>query len=294
MNITPDEFHQINDIIKAYHLKFALNLIGPSYFSKQEKNLLKRFFGKKILENNFIPIIDQIYLMGQLAIKIGDPNLLSLSYNDFILSLNKDQHPKYGKVKEKSIEKYKKQAYLDVLSSEFYVSKDIKQTLLNTVDDTKKNTIEQFGDILKDKLPSWNNNINASISYLTQTTFERGKIDKIIETYGEDKLVYKMPLPGACKYCIAAYLINGVGSRPRIFKISELVANGDNIGRKPVDWLPVLGAMHPSCRCTLHYLPDNVEWDEERQVFVPKLVEGKKIERKSKVKVYVGNKVFEV
>lgn len=294
MNITPDEFHQINDIIKAYHLKFTLNLIGPSYFSKQEKNLLKRFFGKKILENNFIPIIDQIYLMGQLAIKIGDPNLLNLSYNDFVLSLNKDQYLKYGKVKEKSIEKYKKQAYLDVLSSEFYVSKDIRQTLLNTVDDTKKNTIEQFGNILKDKLPSWNNNINASISYLTQTTFERGKIDKIIETYGEDKLVYKMPLPGACKYCIAAYLTNGVSSRPRIFKISELVANGDNIGKKPVDWLPVLGAMHPHCRCTLHYLPDNVEWDEERQVFVPKLVEGKKIERKSKVKVYVGNKVFEV
>lgn len=42
------------------------------------------------------------------------------------------------KLKKKSIEKYKKQAYLDVLSSEFYVSKDIKQTLLNTVDDTKR------------------------------------------------------------------------------------------------------------------------------------------------------------
>lgn len=247
MNITPDELHQINDIIKAYHLRFTLNLIGSSYFSAVEKNLLKKFFGKDILNENFIPIIDQIYLMGQLAVKIGDPNLLSLSYNDFILSLNKDQYPKYGKIEDKSVEKYKKQAYLDVLSSEFYVSKDIRQTLLNVVDDTKKDTIEQFGEILKNKLPDWNNNINASISYLSQTTFERGKVDKIKEIYGEDKLVYKMPLPGACKYCIAAYLVNGVGSRPRIFKLRELVANGDNIGRKPADWLPVLGAMHPHC-----------------------------------------------
>ena len=79
-----------------------------------------------------------------------------------------------------------------------------------------------------------------------------------------------------------------------MFKLVDLIANGDNIGRKAKDWAPTLQGIHPFCRCQLRYLPKGYVWDEERQIFAPPKDYKPKIERRSKVKIYVGDKIFEV
>lgn len=66
---------------------------------------------------------------------------------------------------------------------------------------------------------------------------------------GDQTLVYKVCQSTACSRCVEAYQ-NPDGS-PRIFTIGELRRNGTNAGRKPGEWLPVLGCMHPHCQCTL-------------------------------------------
>ena len=77
--------------------------------------------------------------------------------------------------------------------------------------------------------------------------------------------------------------------------MSELIANGTNIGRKSKDWKPVLTNIHPFCRCLLRYVSDGYEWDDKTQSFEPKKVEDKdRVQRKSKVKITVGTKYFEV
>lgn len=99
---------------------------------------------------------------------------------------------------------------------------------------------------------------------------------------------------GNCKYCIKAYTTQGIGSKPRIFKLIDLIANGDNIGVKAKDWKPVLGPQHPWCRCNLRYIPKGYVWDEELQTFVPPKDFERKVQRRSKVKIYVGDKEFTV
>ena len=59
--------------------------------------------------------------------------------------------------------------------------------------------------------------------------------------------VFKDVFVGGCRHCIRLYLTGGIGSQPKIFKISDLIANGDNIGVKVNDWKPVISSTHPHC-----------------------------------------------
>lgn len=52
---------------------------------------------------------------------------------------------------------------------------------------------------------------------------------------------------GNCKHCIQLYTTEGIGSKPREFKLSSLIANGNNIGVKVKDWKATLGPVHPFC-----------------------------------------------
>ena len=71
-----------------------------------------------------------------------------------------------------------------------------------------------------------------------------------------DPLVYKLPRPGHCKHCARLHLD---GEYPRIYLLSEVQANGDNVGRKAPDWRMVIGPVHPWCACTLMRVPSFVE-----------------------------------
>lgn len=69
---------------------------------------------------------------------------------------------------------------------------------------------------------------------------------------GDNTRVWKRCQPTACVRCRAAY--QNPDGTPRIFTIGELRQNGTNAGRKPAEWLPVIGCMHPFCQCTLELL----------------------------------------
>lgn len=85
---------------------------------------------------------------------------------------------------------------------------------------------------------------------------------------GHDPLVYKEIRPDACRFCRMLYMN---GKRPRVFKLSELVSNGTNYGRKAVhptrtgktEWRAVIGATHPACQCELRELPAGYSFDTQ-------------------------------
>jgi hypothetical protein len=41
-----------------------------------------------------------------------------------------------------------------------------------------------------------------------------------------------------------------------VFLVSDLVANGVNVGRVRAQWLPTVFPMHPKCRCDTLYVPN--------------------------------------
>lgn len=51
-----------------------------------------------------------------------------------------------------------------------------------------------------------------------------------------------------CKYCRSFYL-DSDGS-PKVYKLSTLLSNGSNYGKKTADWKPTVQATHPNERCS--------------------------------------------
>jgi len=93
-----------------------------------------------------------------------------------------------------------------------------------------------------------------------QNAVENGTADDIQQSFGGDPLVAKEVNPTACEYCKKVYLDDR--GFPKIFKLSELRANGDNIGKKKENWLPVVGVVHPWCACTLIYIPQGFGFND--------------------------------
>lgn len=137
----------------------------------------------------------------------------------------------------------------------------------------KKWTTRKIASEIAHKTGDWSRDFDRIIQYTSQSAYERGKATSIERAHGKDALVYKEVYQGACKHCIRLYLTNGLGSEPKIFKLSELITNGSNIGRKVADWLPTLDPLHPYCRCSTRYLSDkktDASWSIEEKKFIIK------------------------
>lgn len=82
---------------------------------------------------------------------------------------------------------------------------------------------------------------------------------------GGETRVFKRPSPMACPMCKKLYLEKGT-NKPRVWKLSELAANGTNYGKKQADWKPTLGTLHPNCMCPLSVLPDGYHLDNNGDI----------------------------
>lgn len=68
-----------------------------------------------------------------------------------------------------------------------------------------------------------------------------------------DSLVYKQIVDDSrtSVECRSLHTIDGTGSNPRIYRLSELIANGTNVGKPRSQWKAVVSGTHPGCRCQL-------------------------------------------
>ena len=82
---------------------------------------------------------------------------------------------------------------------------------------------------------------------------------------GSETLVFKRPGPNACAQCKKHYLESD-GITPKVFRLSDLMANGTNYGKKTADWKPTVGILHPNCMCPLSVMPDGYHFDATGQL----------------------------
>ena len=301
-NLNNSFWNKIKTLIKLYHLNFLYDTIGGDYLSEDEMNFLEDNLGKSKLDSSKIPLLDKIFAFGQVAQKIGLENANKITKKDL------EDWLKENKVKVTAqLEKIKAQAYLDVLSKQFQIEKDLRQGVLNEAN--KENfKMSNVVDYIKSKFEDWAY-LKNTISYVSESALNEGKVEEIKSQAGkdgeEDPIVYKVPIQDEklCSHCRRAYLKSD--GTPRLFRLSELAANGTNIGRKSNEWLPTLPQLHINCRCLLQYFEElpgtkrsDYEFNEEKQRYILKekvLTDDKrKVERKSRVKIDIGDKHFEV
>jgi hypothetical protein len=104
---------------------------------------------------------------------------------------------------------------------------------------------------------------------ITETTniVNNAMVDRIVKMNGEKSsneiFVYKRIVNDAavCKYCLKLHLSSD--GTPKIYRLSDVLANGNNIGRKANNWQMVTGSVHPHCRCQLSQLPTGWYFSKE-------------------------------
>ncbi len=164
-----------------------------------------------------------------------------------------------GDVKRMAIEYHGRTLQAKVLNRE--AKEALGMPLPSKQVDTWRGFSSELYHAMDDKARDWD---RIGFYELTDAT-KQGQAHKLIEDVGPSGLVYKRPLPTACAQCKFAYLESD-GVTPRVFRLSDLIENGTNIGRKPhpvrsgkvmaggredgADTLrAVAGLMHPWCAC---------------------------------------------
>ena len=123
-----------------------------------------------------------------------------------------------------------------------------------------------LGNALKDKVEGWQNRWKVIVKTELARASNFGAVDAIFEN-SKDKspdevYVYKIgPHDGAtCEPCFRFWFASDRIS-PKVYKMSELIANGSNHGRKQRDWLPTIDLTHPNGRHLLVELSPGFGFD---------------------------------
>lgn len=110
-----------------------------------------------------------------------------------------------------------------------------------------------LGAALKDKVQDWNNRWKLIVDTELARASNYGSMDAIFannkDKTPDEVYVYKVgPSDGVtCKYCYQFWFMPDKVT-PRIYKMSELIANGSNVGKKKKDWKPTVDLTHPNGR----------------------------------------------
>ena len=256
--MTPKEkLDKIEKIIDKYNEIFKKAIIG----GKVDPLIAKKLKIPKELK----PIVD-------LAAKYGMIEAKNRNIKDLEKEIAKLDNINLAKL---DLSNYQMKEDIEYLSSKCktYLTRTSLEQLkreygvLETVFDGKnipKNKMaNELRRITKDRKQDWDMVIRTELNNRKQeaTAYEILNNNSILSDEGGDTLVYKQPNPDACIHCKRLYLKED-GITPKVFKLSEMVAYGSNVGLKVTEWKPTLGVVHPHCQCQLKVLPKGMEFDE--------------------------------
>jgi hypothetical protein len=294
---------QIQDmllILKRYELIFIAGQIGLDFLTQYEKDILissgidvEKYKNKK-------GVIEHAFLFGILSEVIGDSRAKKMSYSQFQKFLNSGNFIPLTDEENFSLQNVKDRAYNDIsglgnrmrnsLSNSvlrnnqqqsLLVQKIIRGKAIKSIElrSGARTLASELSNLTKDWEVDW----LRIAYYLTHESYNSGRAQSILKEYGADSEVYFDVYPGACKKCKELYLKDPEddNSEPIVFKLSEIIANGNNIGRKVADWLATISPTHPYCRCTINHKKDGFAWDAELRAFTKPI---KKVSSNPKLK----------
>lgn len=309
MIFNQEQIQQILDIISFNHTLFISVNIGTDILTDQDKEELK-LYGIDIdsIKTDFTPFEQQFYF-GRLAVALGDKNANKLVYNDFLKYLRRGQYIPLNTREQETLKFLKQRTYSHIknlgsraqqtvsglIIEEDQAQRDFyEETIKGSIERAviERDTINSIVSEIGHKTNAWALDLGRIAATEMQNALEYGKVSEIEKRDGKDAEIWKEVYKNACRFCIKFYTTNGIGSEPKVFKISELAKNGTNVGKKQSDWLPTIYATHPWCRCSTHRKPKGYVWNEELKMFVaPKRDEEKP---KKGITIKVGDKVFEI
>lgn len=301
--LNPKQIQEIFDIIENYHSIFIYTNVGSDFLSTEDRLKLLSF-GVDI--NNFNPqdIITHAFKFGMLSQALEKKVVKNFNYNQFLDFVQSGKFLPLTKSEELALQAVKQQCYGDIRGLQNKIKQTVNQTIITTSQKQKakvkkqinqlaqtaiseRQSIVKFSSELGHLTKDWARDFDRIADYIMHSAYQHGRAEQLLKTYGDDVEVYFTVYEKACKHCVRIYLTDDIGSEPKVFKLIDVMANGNNIGVKSIDWLASINPIHPWCRCTLTLKPKNSIWDANKNQFViTRNTHG--VRRKSKVKVEVS------
>lgn len=282
-------FNQIQDmlsILRSHELVFIATQIGPSYLTATDKAVL---LAAGVDLNKFTDangVVEHAFLFGILATAISDSRAKKMTYQQFQKFLASGGYVPLTKQQQYALAQMKTRAYNDITNlgnrmrnavsntvvnnnrkQAALVQKMIRGKVLKAIE--LRQSARQLASELANASQDWEVDWQRIASYLMHEAYNTGRAAAIEEAAGPDAEVYFDVYPGACQRCRELYLTDpdNPDSEPKIFKLSDIRANGSNIGRKVAQWLPSIEPTHPYCRCTLEWKRPDRAWDPATRAF---------------------------
>lgn len=297
--LTKSNIEKLLEIIDFTTSLFVTTQMGGDVLSTQDKYILNKFgFDIEKITQKYPPYL-QNFLFGRLTAWLTDNQASSIVYSDFEKYLKSTQYFPLTKKESnlydisirhsythiKNLAEKRKDNLIQSLTEE-----DIRKEISSSIE--QRTSIQNIVSNWGNKTGDWQRDYGRIAETEMNSIFQLGRATQIEERYGKEQLVYKQVYDGACRHCIRLYLTQGIGSKPILFKLEDLILNGTNIDLKVADWKAVLESTHPFCRCNLHTLPEGMVWDEEKKEFIYPEKYEQTIKRTQKNKLMVGDKVF--
>lgn len=285
---------QINNmlsILKKYELIFIAGQLGVDFLSISDKAILKAAGIDLKQYTNKKGVIEHAFLFGILSDAIGSSRAKGMNYKQFQKFLTSGNFIPLTEAEEFALEGVKNRAYNDITNlgnrmrnatSNNVVRSNQQQSLI-VQDMIKKKTIKAVelrmgarglaADLAR-TTEDWEVDWLRIAQYLTHEAFNSGRAQSILKNFGGGAEVYFDVYEGACKHCKRLFLINPYSeqtSEPIVFLLKDIIANGNNIGRKAADYLPTISPIHPYCRCTINHKQKDRGWDADLRAFVTPL-----------------------
>jgi hypothetical protein len=311
MIFTQEQTDQLLQIVE-YNSSFLIGFnLGVEALTAYDKFVLQQQgIDLSILDQEWPPYL-QSFMWGRLSQQLSEKQASMVEYDDFEKYLKRGQYIPLSKREKREYEIARSKSYGHIKSFTDKIKNDVNGVIANEEQESSldyakllkeelstgvrdRKSLQNIVSELGTKTGNWGLDWGQIVDTEANNIFQRGRSEMILREKGENAEVYKDVFPGACKWCIKLYLTEGIGSQPIVFKLPELISNGSNVGRKQADWLATIDSTHPFCRCTLREKLPHQIWNEESKTFTAPEKHERKIERKSKAKITVGDKKFEV
>jgi len=280
MVLTRLQIERILDILKKRHNLFVVKTIGTELLSEQELKELKDEYGEDALRQ-----VEDFVKDGYWAGYLRNKDLGSVtedSHEEFKVqpkpAMNDymEYSVDHGKeVVEEYVQKLSAQAQANFRGIINEYNKRYKDYLMTNTAlpiaikmSEEGKTVSEMVTALRDATGDLARDWSRIASTETTNIINTGMTDKIIkinpDKSAKEIFVYKRVINDAalCPYCRKLHLKDD-GVTPRVYRLSDVLANGSNIGKKQKDWQMVIGAVHPHCRCQLVQIPSGYYFNKE-------------------------------
>ncbi|MNW28240.1 hypothetical protein D3C74_50620 [compost metagenome] len=277
--LTEKQLKEIEKIVNS-HVGVMLNISSGK--GSPDPNLLRKLG----IPENAPSMIQNAFVLGKIVKSMNESELSKMTFDElkekvkaYVLSPVERNSLRYAENNaaryvtslgqsvvnkvDGAINHSSQQANLEVIQQGIIRDK-VAQAILNQ--NTKQQLASELGHTLID---DWKRDWQRIAHTEIWNAKLQGEVVAILQgeaiysnTEGGDTQVFRRPSPDACNHCKRLYLESD-GVTPKVFSLSELIANGTNVGKKVIDWRPITGTTHPNCTCPIAVLPRGFGFDKK-------------------------------